>query len=76
MPNSRPIELTLDLYDTAVTRSSSHCLIADAIRERYPEATAVSVDLATSRYSLAGKRYVFLTSPTAQSVLIASIRAR
>lgn len=70
---SKRYEVTEKVIDRAVQRDSSHCVVADAIRECKPEATAVAVDLQTIRFSdkKTGKRYTFLTPPACQRTLVA-----
>jgi hypothetical protein len=67
------IEITPDQYDRAVRSASGGCLIADAIREKYPQFTRVTVDMATIRVSdrKAGVRYTYLTPAPAKHVLLA-----
>jgi hypothetical protein len=64
--------VTQDVIDRATKRDSSHCMIAEALIEAYPQATYVSVDLATIRWTdeAAGLRYIYLTTPTAQRALL------
>jgi hypothetical protein len=71
---SRKLEVTVDVatIDEAQERSSSHCMIADAIRKANPDAQAVQVDLQTIRFTDPKKeaRYIWLTPPLAQRALI------
>ena len=71
---SRRIELDLteEIIARATARNSGHCVIADAVRAAMPDATRISVDLQTIRFShpLTGRRYVYLTPAAAQHVLI------
>ncbi len=66
------IEVTQDLIDQAKRGDSSHCMIAEAIKAAIPTARAITVDLASIRYTdnKAGKRYLMLTPPTAQQHLL------
>jgi hypothetical protein len=66
------LNVTQEDIDQAKPKDSSHCMIADTIRRTIPEASRISVDLATIRYSdgPAGKRYVFLTPQAAQQRLL------
>jgi hypothetical protein len=70
----RGIVLDIDehIIRLAVERSSSHCVIADALRMAVPAAERVSVDLQTIRFTdpKTERRYVFLTPPAAQVVLV------
>jgi hypothetical protein len=67
------LAITQDQYDHAVQSASGGCLIADAIKEQYPELVNVSVDMATIRVSdrKRGERYIYLAPPAAQHVLLA-----
>ena len=66
------VTVTPDVIETAVTRDSGHCVIADAIRHSIPGVNRVSVDLQTVRFTdpVTQKRYIYLTPPMAQVVLI------
>jgi hypothetical protein len=65
------IPITQETIDQAQQRSSSHCMIADALKLANPDLRFVSVDLQTIRFSTPkGKRYVYLTPPKAQRALI------
>lgn len=72
---SPTIKITLDPddYERARRSHSGACLIADAIKAQYPHLTKVSVDMATIRVSDTdrGVRFVYLTPPEAQHVLLA-----
>jgi hypothetical protein len=65
--------ITEDHIQTAIPADSSHCMIADALQAAMPNATYISVDLATIRFTdrLAGRRYIYLTPGVAQEALIA-----
>ena len=56
----------------AVQSNSGGCLIADAIKKQYPNLVNVTVDMATIRVSdrKRGERYIYLTPPAAQHVLL------
>jgi hypothetical protein len=74
--NSGPrprLAITHEIIDRAARKDSGHCVIADAIKTQIPNATAISVDLATVRWSdrTKGERYVFLTPEAAQRILLA-----
>lgn len=66
------LDVTPEIINLAVRRDSSHCVIADALRAAVPEATYVTVDLQTIRFSLrgCGRRFVYLTPAPAQAVLV------
>jgi hypothetical protein len=67
-----PIKVTQANIDRSTVADSSHCMIADAVKETVPRAAYVSVDLATIRFTdlEAGIRYVYLTPRQAQLALL------
>ena len=65
------ITVTEEDIANAVKNSSSHCVVADAIRRQVPDVTHVEVDLQTVRFSRQGKRYTFLTPYGVQGYVIA-----
>lgn len=66
------LRVTDEIIDRSVPKSSEHCMVADAVKVAFPTAKAVSVDLATVRFSDPGKglRYIYLTPRIAQEQLI------
>ena len=56
----------------AIASNSGGCLIADAIKDQYPNLSGVTVDMATIRATdrAKGVRYIYLTPPNAQHVLL------
>ena len=66
------IRVTQDLIDGAKREDSSHCMIAEALKVALPEATHISVDLATIRYTdrKHQRRVMILTPPPAQVGLL------
>lgn len=66
------IDLTADIIRDSKTRDSSHCMIAEAVRAAYPDATKVSVDIQTIRFTdpKKGFRYVYLTPRAAQVAIV------
>lgn len=65
-------EVTAETIQTSIARDSSHCMIADALQQAMPNASYITVDLATIRFSdtTAGWRYIYLTPRAAQEALI------
>ena len=57
----------------AIQSNSGGCLISDAIKRQYPHLSRVTSDMATIRATdrSRGERYIWLTPPTAQHVLLA-----
>lgn len=66
------MHVTPEIIDRAVVRNSGHCLVADALKAAMPDATRVSVDLQTIRFTLpsTGRRFIYLTPESAQHLLI------
>lgn len=66
------VTVTPELIEHSKTRDSSHCMIAEAVKQAYPGAAFVSVDLQTIRFSDPGKgeRYTYLTPRISQVALI------
>lgn len=66
------LNVTREIIDAAIPRDSNHCMIAEALKEAFPRARGVSVDLATIRFSDRGKklRYVYLTPRVVQAALV------
>jgi hypothetical protein len=66
------VRVTDDLIETALPKDSEHCMVADAVKVAFPTAKAVSVDLATVRFSDPDKglRYIYLTPRFAQTALV------
>jgi hypothetical protein len=73
-PRSPKLTVTVrqNVIETAVVRNSSHCMIADAVKETVPWATNVLVDLQSIRMTdkERGLRYSYLTPRHAQLALI------
>ena len=65
------IPVTQEHIDSALAKSSSHCVIAESIRAACPSAKHIAVDLATIRWTTAnGVRLVFLTPHLAREVIV------
>jgi hypothetical protein len=66
------VEVTEETISHAAKRDSQHCMIADAVRAAFPDAKAISVDLATIRFTdpRKGLRYTYLTPRMAQVELV------
>jgi hypothetical protein len=66
------IEVTNEVIHSSCQRNARHCMIAQAIRQRFPKAVNISVDLQTIRWSDPEKRlrYTYLTPPRAQNELV------
>jgi hypothetical protein len=64
------ISLSQEHIDKSMQRNSSHCAGVSAIRTCIPDATFVSVDLQTVRFSRNGCRYVCLTPHVLQDFVI------
>ncbi len=66
------LHLTEQVWSDAVRASSGSCIVAEAIKQQYPQFTGVSVDMATIRFSdpKKGLRYTYLTPEAAQIMLL------
>lgn len=66
------INVTKDHIANSIGKSSSHCMIAEAVRTALPYVTRVSVDIQTIRYTdqEKGVRITFLTPRIAQEAII------
>lgn len=66
------VEVSAETISTSRMASSSHCMIAEAIKQAVPVAAYVSVDLATIRFTdpEKGLRYTYLTPRAAQLALL------
>jgi hypothetical protein len=66
------LEITQEIIDDAIPRDSSHCLWAEAVKAAVPDATRVSVDLQTIRFSdpKKGLRFTYLTPRAAQIAIV------
>jgi hypothetical protein len=59
-------------YKRAITASGGGCLVADAIKDQYPQFTHVAVDVATIRVTdkERGERYIYLTPASVGEMLL------
>lgn len=66
------IEVTEELIAQSTRASSSHCMIADAIKAALPGASHVMVDLQTIRFTdrEKGERRIYFTPPLCQQQLL------
>lgn len=64
-------EVPQELINAATANSSSHCMVADSLKQKYPDALHVNVDIQTIRFTRRGKRYVFATPPAVVDQIIA-----
>lgn len=66
------INVTAELIEAATPKDSKHCMISDAVKIAFPDASAISTDLATIRFTDPKKhlRYTYLTPRVAQGCLI------
>ena len=74
LPTSPRLKVTVtdEIIETSKRRSSSHCMTAEAVRAAYPDASRVSVDMQTIRFTnpKRGLRFVYLTPPKVQHAII------
>lgn len=64
------IPVTQDHIDHAMEKLSSHCAVAEAIKQTIAGVTRVAVDVQTIRFTYQGLRYVFLTPPLARELIL------
>lgn len=66
------VDVTQEEINTAVKNSSSHCMVADAIKNCYPDLRHVSVDIANIRITdpETKRRLVYLTPVAAQHAIV------
>jgi len=68
------LNVTQDIIDKSTVKNSSHCVIAEAVKEAFSGARFVSVDLQTIRFTDPDPkrpyRYTYLTPRTAQVALV------
>lgn len=75
-PKAMDIHVTKEVLDGSKVRSSSHCMVAEAVKEHCKEkgikCGAVSVDIQTIRFSDKARRlrYVYLTPYSVQRAII------
>lgn len=72
MKMKRKITVEKSHITDSIRKDSRHCMIADAIKDTFPKAVYIMVDLQTIKFSdpVTHKRMVFLTPPTAQINLL------
>ena len=71
MPSNYPvINVTKTHAEESVVKSSSHCMVAEAIRDTFEDAEYISVDLQTIRFSRKDKRYIYLTPRSVQKAVV------
>jgi hypothetical protein len=64
------IDVPEDVIANACQKDSTACMVAEAIKRKYPDASRVTVDTAHIRYSRRGKRYIFLTPMKAMAAIV------
>jgi hypothetical protein len=66
------LTVTQHHIDEAIPRDSGHCMIAESVRDAFPGAARVSVDIQTIRFTdrAKGLRYIYLTPRSAQQALV------
>jgi len=66
------VSITPEILERAKRANSRQCMIAEAIKEAYPGASSVAVDIQTCRFTAPekGLRYVYLTPRVTQMALL------
>ena len=65
------VRVTQEHIDYACSRNSSHCMIADAIKDSIKGSSRGMVDLQSCRFSKNHRRLICFTPPVAQKAIIA-----
>lgn len=65
------IKVTQADIDAGVRNSTAHCIVGTALGMQVPEATYISIDSQTVRFSLKDERLNFLTPPAVREYVIA-----
>lgn len=63
------IKITNDALNRAIRKNSHACVIADAIKEKFPDATRISVNRYETKFTRGDIRYSYLTPGTGVRVL-------
>lgn len=66
------VPVTQEIIDSSTEKSSSHCMIAEAVKQTVPNAKFVSVDIQTIRFTdaVTRLRHTYLTPRNAQHAII------
>jgi hypothetical protein len=66
------VNVTEKQIEQAEKTDSSHCMVADALRVAVPDATSISVDLVTIRFTdpVKRQRFIYLTPLSVQQALV------
>jgi hypothetical protein len=66
------LSLTPKIIEEGTQRNSNHCMVAEALRAKYPELTHIAVDIQTIRATDKKKRerYVWLTPRVVQQMIV------
>lgn len=66
------LEVSEEIISKSLARDSTHCMVAETLKAAMPEATGISVDLSTIRFTdpKKGLRFTYLTPRIAQVQLV------
>lgn len=66
------VGVSQEMVADSVQRSSSHCMVAEAIKKKFPHFTHVGVDIQTIRASdgVKGQRYIWMTPRSIQQMIV------
>jgi hypothetical protein len=66
------LKVTQDIIDHAIKKDSRCCAIANAVKDKYPTAKSIKVDVQSVKFTLreSGMRYTFLTPPLGQKLIL------
>jgi hypothetical protein len=65
------VEVTQDMIDAAVRKNSSRCVVAAAIATRFPNASRITVDVHSIKFTNGPRRYTYLTPPKVMDYIVA-----
>lgn len=70
MPNIS-IKVTQKDIDQALRKDSARCVVATAVAAAIPDATSISVDVQSVKFTSGGKRHTYLTPPAVAGYVVA-----
>lgn len=65
------LKITEEMIEKGIRNNSNKCMVAEAVKVEFPDAKAVTVDLATIRLTRSGYRYVYLTPRKVAEFIVA-----
>jgi len=65
------VEVTQEMIDKALRKNSSRCVVATAIAGRFPQASRITVDVHSIKFTNGARRYTYLTPPKVMDYIVA-----